>query len=182
MFKRFKSEFPTVTGANERAMKRFVLVALAGELATKANLTGWECGKSENDCMAMFKVWFASRPKGDSEAHKARQQLMDYIDRNACKFEALNSNNFSVTIADRAGYYETVDGCRMYLFFSSSFDSALKGLNISNARRTLSDNGILNKANDGKYQKQKHIPALNASRRLYHIDSNALFSEPKDDL
>jgi len=179
MFESFKSELQTVTGANLRVMKRFVLVALAGELATRANLTGWDKGQAKNDCKAMFEVWLASRPKGDSEAHKARQQLMDYIDRHESKFECIKKQEHSI-ISDRVGYYETVNGSRMYWFFKPSFESALKGLNINSAKHTLSDSGILIKANDGKYPVQKHIPALNASKRLYQIDLNALLSEPKD--
>ena len=49
------------SGQVERVGARFVLVGAAGELATKAGLTGWPVGESERAATTCFNAWLAAR-------------------------------------------------------------------------------------------------------------------------
>jgi len=49
------------SGQVERVGARFALVGAAGELATKAGLTGWPVGESERAATACFNAWLAAR-------------------------------------------------------------------------------------------------------------------------
>ena len=49
------------SGQVERVGARFALVGAAGELATKAGLTGWPEGESERAATACFNAWLAAR-------------------------------------------------------------------------------------------------------------------------
>ena len=49
------------SGQVERVGARFALVGAAGELATKAGLTGWPVGESERAASACFNAWLAAR-------------------------------------------------------------------------------------------------------------------------
>ncbi len=49
------------SGQVERVGARFALVAVAGELATEAGITGWQPGESERAARACFNAWLAAR-------------------------------------------------------------------------------------------------------------------------
>ena len=49
------------SGQVKRGARRFALVAVAGELATQAGLTGWPAGESERAARICFDAWVNSR-------------------------------------------------------------------------------------------------------------------------
>jgi len=52
------------SGQVQRVGRRFALVAVAGEMATEAGLTGWPAGAAINAVHRCFKSWVEARPAG----------------------------------------------------------------------------------------------------------------------
>jgi uncharacterized protein (DUF927 family) len=62
---------PGADGQVQRVAWRFALVALAGELATLADVTGWEPGTAETAAETCFRAWLDAR--GGAGAREAQQ-------------------------------------------------------------------------------------------------------------
>jgi putative DNA primase/helicase len=54
----------TAAGQVQRVGRRFALVAVAGEMATEAGLTGWPAGAATDAARACFNAWIGARPGG----------------------------------------------------------------------------------------------------------------------
>ena len=63
---------PESDGQVQRVATRFALVAMGGELATEAGLTGWPEGEATRAVIACFKSWLANRPGGTGSGERAR--------------------------------------------------------------------------------------------------------------
>ena len=76
------------SGQVQRVGRRFALVAVAGELATEAGLTGWEPGEAARGVRACFDAWLASRGGigNAEEAHMLRQVQRLLAERGAGNF------------------------------------------------------------------------------------------------
>jgi putative DNA primase/helicase len=130
--RKFVAENTTATsGAQvERAARRFAVVAVAGELATKYRLTGWEFGEATRAAAACFKSWqeiFGS--SGDREERQLLDQVRLFLEANgSSRFEAMGSDN-EQRISSRCGFYRTMPsedksntgGLREYLVLPQAF-------------------------------------------------------------
>jgi putative DNA primase/helicase len=74
-------------GQTARVAARFALVAAAGELATRAGITGWPAGEAERAAHALFRAWAAARgTRGDAEALAALRQVAGLLGQHAESF------------------------------------------------------------------------------------------------
>jgi len=65
----------------ERVAARFALVAMAGELATEAGLTGWDASESEWAARACFDAWLAARGgAGNGEVRQMLRQVRRFLE------------------------------------------------------------------------------------------------------
>lgn len=76
------------SGQVQRVGRRFALVAVAGELATEAGLTGWPAGEAVRGVRACFEAWMASRGgTGDAEVRNMLAQVQRLMsERGASNF------------------------------------------------------------------------------------------------
>ena len=85
IMRRFEAECMP-PGAHPQVMRvaaRFALVAAAGELATKAGLTGWEIGESVRSVRTCFAGWLAKRGHtGNGERFAMASQVKSFLERN----------------------------------------------------------------------------------------------------
>jgi len=73
-------ERATDAGQVSRVAQRFALVAAAGELATRAGITGWTVGESERAARRLFDDWLAARgTRGDAEELAAVRQVASVL-------------------------------------------------------------------------------------------------------
>lgn len=73
-----------------RIMSRFVMAALAGELATRFGLTGWKRGLAQRAAFEMFRAWYEDSGNGTkSDMDEAVQRTRDYVSRNLGRFLCL---------------------------------------------------------------------------------------------
>ena len=56
-----QADFSSGDGQVQRVLKRFAIAALAGELATKADLTGWPSGAARAAARGLFPEWTEAR-------------------------------------------------------------------------------------------------------------------------
>ena len=159
-------------GQHKRVAARFALIALAGELATEYRITGWEDGHALDAAIEGFKVWCGTRGRGNDERRQILDQLSDFIDRyNDSKFSSVN--NSSVTVHDRAGWYENDSDNRLYLFTGSGLREALKGHDFKRGLDMLISVGVLIVPNGkGERAVQRKINGRNT--KIYQININNL--------
>jgi len=81
-------------GQARRVLKRFAIAALAGELATKAGLTGWPAGAARAAARAMFRNWFKAEERvTNAEIDMAVQRTRDYIAEHPERFQTIGSED-----------------------------------------------------------------------------------------
>ncbi len=68
------------SGQVERVAQRFAVVAVAGELATEAGLTGWPAGEAERATRKLFETWLAQRGGiGNAEVRQMLKQVRQFL-------------------------------------------------------------------------------------------------------
>jgi len=70
-----------------RALKRFAVTALAGELASKFLVTGWDPGVARSAALDVFRAWLEERDSATrSNIDSAVTRTRDYLAKNADRF------------------------------------------------------------------------------------------------
>ncbi|MEY4767337.1 MAG: hypothetical protein RI907_4010 [Pseudomonadota bacterium] len=102
------------SGQVQRVASRFAVVAVAGELATAAGLTGWPEGEAARGVRGCFNAWLAARGGiGDAEeAHMLRQVQRLLEERGASNFAWWHrvGDDRAPTPTERWGLRRLVDG------------------------------------------------------------------------
>ncbi len=97
------------TGQVHRVAKRFALVAIAGELATRAGITGWNEGEATQAATRCFNDWLADfgGANGENKEHlKILDAIEAYIDSNRSKFANARQPDISTPSGEIAGYWQ----------------------------------------------------------------------------
>ena len=149
---RFKGlpEFNTsdLEGQDKRAVARFALLALAGEIATVYGITGWQEGDAVNAAVEGFKVWRAARGGGNDERRQIRERLSDFIERHGDSRFSDAMRVGDETVRDRTGWWrdDPAHG-RIYLLTSAGMKEALQGFDLVRALDSLQTDGVIPPAN-----------------------------------
>jgi len=139
-----------------RVLTSMALVALAGEMATRYGITGWQRGTAFDAARYCFRLWAQSRPtQTDFEQVDILRRMRDFIDKHGdSRFSECSGD---AVVYDRAGYYrdtdrdtdgedtdgEDTDGGREYLFTREGFKEAVRGFDFKLAKKTLADLNVL---------------------------------------
>ncbi|MCL4556617.1 MAG: DUF927 domain-containing protein, partial [Gammaproteobacteria bacterium] len=93
------------SGQVQRVASRFALVAAAGELATKAGLTGWEAEEASNSVNACFNNWLDGYGgTGNKEASNIISHVKGFIEQHgSSRFESVNSDG-TERVINRVGF------------------------------------------------------------------------------
>ncbi|WP_281536390.1 DUF927 domain-containing protein [Parasutterella excrementihominis] len=74
----FEAKAPKEIGAQQsRELNRFKLCAVAGEIATKAGLTGWQEGQATDAAIKLMERYFAGLTTGTKEARRLIESLQE---------------------------------------------------------------------------------------------------------
>ena len=160
-------------GQEKRAAARFALIALAGELATEYDLTGWPAGAAIEAGAEAFQAWRAMRGRGNDEPRQILDQLARFIERHGdSRFSATTGEHASVR--DRAGWWrEDSERGRLYLLNSDGLREALKGFDLKRALDVLEQAGVIPKAGaDGERAKPQRIDGRPV--RVYEVRADVL--------
>jgi len=102
------------SGQVQRVGRRFALVAVAGELATEAGITGWQPGEAARGVLACFNAWLASRGGiGDAEEGQMVRQVKRLLEeRGAGNFAWWHraADDRAPNPTERWGFRRLVDG------------------------------------------------------------------------
>ena len=166
-------------GQLDRAVARFALIALAGELATEYGITGWQEGTAIDAVANVFQRWIKEKETESSERVQVVRLLTDFLDKHGdSRFSELNGED-NTTVRDRAGYWkikhdtETNEGQRIYLLNAAGMREATLGFDLKRALDILEEKGIIPPA--GASGKRTSVTRVgNQSVRLYEVNSARL--------
>jgi uncharacterized protein (DUF927 family) len=161
-----------VTGQGERVARRFGLVAVAGELATHAGLTGWEEREAAGAAAKCFKAWVGSfgGAAGSREERAVLAQVKGFFElHGASRFQDAASTD-DPRILYRAGFVRTLEGQREYLVLPEVFRTEVsKGFDPKFVVKVLKNRRWLIPGNDGKNSQKIHVPGMGRKPRVYVI-------------
>ena len=109
--RRFDEKAPKEIGAQQsRELNRFKLCAVAGEIATKAALTGWQEGQATDAVIKLMERYFAGLTTGTKEARRLIESLREAV-QTIHKFALYGTS-------ERAEYgYRNFEPCGFFLSF-----------------------------------------------------------------
>lgn len=160
-------------GQDKRAAGRFALLALAGEVATEYGITGWPEGEAINAASECFKLWRASRGKGNDERRQILDKVSGFIERHGDgRFSDADASHES-QLRDRAGWWRDSSDSREYLFTTDGMREALKDFDFKRALDVLQEAGALPVPGaDGKRAKFYRIAGRGV--KLYPVQAEKL--------
>ena len=166
----FRSQFerrvsrPDDPAQVRRAASRFAVVAAAGELAVRFEITGWPEGAAMDACQLVFEKWAAAFGRsGSHEERDVLRKLVDAIEKHGSTHFAprpRGSDDTGTGPAQRSleqwGWVETrEDGERLYYLTSAGFKQVFKGIDYLLAARTLAARGhLVTPKEKGRFQKK----------------------------
>ena len=150
-------------GQDKRAAARFVLIGLAGELATEYGVTGWPEGAAIHAAAECFRLWRSIRGRGNDERRQIIEKVSGFIERHGDgRFSDANALT-EIPIRDRAGWWRDGVGGREYLFTAEGMREALKGFDFKRGLDVLQEVGAL------------AVPGANGERaRFYRIGGRGM--------
>lgn len=151
-----------------RAARAFALIALAGELATEYQVTGWTEGAALEAALKCFDEWRKHRGVGATEDKVILESIRDFIDRfGDTRFTPKVENEITIK-ADRAGWYSgDAYSERTYLFTSAGLKDATVGYDKKRVIEALIKVKWLTCDSYGKSATQHKIQGRNI--RLYAV-------------
>jgi putative DNA primase/helicase len=150
----------------QRAARAFALVALAGELASEYQVTGWKKGAALEAALKCFNEWRKHRGVGATEDKVILESIRDFIDRfGDTRFTPKVDNGITLK-ADRAGWYID-DDTRKYLFTSAGLKDATTGYDKKRVIEALVKAGWLTHDSGGKSSTTHKIQGRNT--RVYVV-------------
>ena len=163
-------------GQEKRAAGRFALVALAGELATAYDITGWERGDAMRAAERGYAAWRSNRGQGNDERNQILRGLTDFVEKHGdSRFSA--ESDVPRTVINRAGYIKfDSQGKRMYLFNASGMREALNGFDFERSTDALALMGIIQKPKSGTLKSAIHR-IKGHSGRFYAVLEDVLFGK-----
>jgi putative DNA primase/helicase len=171
------AQFDAPDGQERRAARVLAVAALAGELAIEFGIADWKAGEPTHSAVRAFKSWQAQRGTSGHSAEHAGivQAVSDFIDRSGdARFSDIDMIGTPLTpIRDRAGYWKTEGGKRLYLFTSAGMKEAIKGYDLNRSLAALDAIGAIARKAAGKNSVPLHTPDGRRTR-LYVIDPEKL--------
>lgn len=162
------------SGQELRISRRFGLVAVAGELASLAGLTGWPLGIATQAAETCFAAWLEGFGSGNHEERTIIRQTLAFLETHgSSRFEAIKGPD-TQRIPNRAGFFRLGDDHQCeYLMTNESFSKEIcQGHDPKLVKRNLQDAGILIPGKNGSPTHQARLPGLGNARVyvLRHAD------------
>jgi len=180
-------------GQVSRVAKRFALVAAAGELATRAGITGWVEGMAAHAAARCFKAWLGEREGGETvsaEMSKAIGQIRRLLEQHGgSRFQRIQPawsppgstgeptferDGMTFSPHNRLGYLRERDGKHLWLIMPKTWkDEFCRGFDAQAVARELARRGHLIPGENGRLARTEHVPGL-GKPRVYVLDPSIL--------
>jgi putative DNA primase/helicase len=173
---------PGADGQVRRACGRFALVAIAGEIASAAGITGWREGDATAAAARLLNDWLDERGgHGSAETREGLAQVRLFLEQHGearftpawdrtVTYVAANGDDIETSKTDRptinrAGFRKAVDdGTEFYILPSTWRAEVCKGLNAAEVAKVMAERGWLLPDGDGKFSRPERIPGHGRSR------------------
>lgn len=178
-FARVRETFTEDNAQAGRVADRFAVIALACEMAIAYGLLPWEEGSALADCQLLYGEWLNRVGSGNAEDRQILSSILDFIDRHgSSRFSDVSDDQAETRVPNRAGYWESLGGKRLYLFNKSALIEAARGYGLPRVVKALDNAGALAKRDTDKkrYTKKYRLPG-GGSSGLYVIDTEPLDQE-----
>lgn len=140
-----------------RVAERFGIVAAAGELATRAGITGWPERAAVEAAAHCFEAWIDWRGGlGSQEEREVIRRLLEAISRDSARFQSVDSEQEP---KERLGFKS--DDC--YYIFAEGFCEIMAGFDAKFAAEVLQKHGII-KHDIGTGLKRVRLPLFKRCR------------------
>lgn len=152
-----------------RVLRRFALVAAAGELATEAGLTGWTAGEATRSAQGCFESWWQAHRKAPVLDGKAlTDRLAAWLRTEGPSRIECWELKLRRGIFQPVGYYR--EGKAQYCIEPTALLAALR-LDVAPSvlEKALRDGGVLIVATDGRPTHNVRLPGGSQNRRMYLI-------------
>lgn len=152
------------SGEIPRVVDRFALVAAAGELATKAGITGWLPGEASDAAAKCSVSWLSKRTVASSDMEKAIEQIRNILQMHVRnRFYTCHEGSFPESqgaITNPLGYLEGDGDKGHFLVFPKAFkDELCKGFDYKKVAKELQGRTLLvTPAKGGRNTMQRRIP------------------------
>lgn len=157
-------------GQVRRVARRFALVAIAGELATRYTITGWAEGEALKAGQKCFAAWLEGfGGNGNREERAIQDHVLGFIETHgASRFEDLDATS-DQRIINRAGFFRTGENDdREFLILPKTFRKEIcQGFDERTVKKALLNAGLLIPAKDGKPTHVLRLPGLSMTSRVY---------------
>lgn len=153
-------------GQASRVCSKFAIIAIAGEYATSAGITGWPEGLAAKAAEFCFKSWLNNRGGGDNlERAAILSKVRSFFESHAeARFTDVDHATERVTI-NRAGFRKNnTDGQQYFVLREVYTREICAGFNQLTVTKTLVDEGWLECDSEGKSSIQKRLPDIGVTR------------------
>ena len=154
-----------------RALTRFALVAAAGTLATRFEITGWDSAESQRAAMRCFRDWVRDRGGiGQSDVDEGIRRVRYFLQTHgASRFQSIvtrtdtGGNIIEEKVLQRAGYWKTEEGVRWYLIFPDVWNTDIcSGCDAQQIAKALADLGFLQRGDGKNLTRRVTVPGVEA--------------------
>ena len=172
-------------GQASRVLRRFALVAAAGELATQAGITGWMKGRAFEAIAHCFNTWLGNLGQGENmEETKYLEHIKAFFEANGTsRFEDItrirqaDCDMLRQRIHNRVGYYDPKD--KVYLVSPTMFKKEMCiGMNEVSVKKALIKHGWIKGFIEGDkklYVKKSSNTLPDGTRpRMMHFSAEAM--------
>ncbi|MFT3742412.1 MAG: DUF927 domain-containing protein [Gammaproteobacteria bacterium] len=163
-----KQYLPTnSSGQVHRICERFALIAVAGELATDFEITGWQPGEATQNIAKCFKDWLSQRgDSGNLEYQHALSQVRAFFEKHgASRFSSWYMSDSAPPTPNRAGFKKIVDGVTYFYVLTEVFKRELcQGLDFRRVSQWLLKANCLIGDHAGNPYRREYLPQMGRSR------------------
>ena len=182
MLKEFTRRLTPDNAGNQvgRAVTRFALVAMAGELATEAGITGWQPGEAYNAAKSCLDAWMYDRGHtANQEDAAALEQVRDFMTRNQySRFADWHDSHSRPAnmvgfrrVEKGSGQEETVT---TFYVLPTGWKEVTKGFDAKKVARLCATAGYLDvPEEEARTQKSLRLPEMGV-KRVYQLNSTVL--------
>ena len=155
-----------------RVANAFALIAVAGELATQAGITGWKTGTALNAVKTVFNAWVNDfEYVGDYQSREYILHVKAFFEANeSSRFEAITPDPDHIEkIINRVGYWKIENGEKLFLVLPEQFKNEVcKGHDSRKVAKALLEENLLDH-DTGKTSKTVRIPSKKNAVKVYAV-------------
>lgn len=179
----FMSNYSNLAPQAHRVAKRFAIVATAGEMATQANITGWQAGQATTAVMTCLDNWLDNYGRdGEHEQRQIIKHIQAFIEQHgSSRFEPRHSHkcaDFEPKTSNRVGYRNIKTGD--YYFMINTFDTQVCQPFSSKAVLQVLDDANLLLRNQGDRKAYRSPETLFINRDPFYVVKASILSYETD--